>query len=416
MIFTDNTATPFSQKDALVASNDAMPHPLRRAEDHAALTLARLLWQTPDGDHNGDPLNGQSHVQPNGCCGTDPLNVVMHWLNSHHITGRLEADGDGCWLHAVLSESDLLNLQNHVLLTLHRDVFIAYLKQGPDDIHFTSKVCWRNDIDQSARAAALILHTRPIACLHPAKASAIALFRRHANTNAIHFHEQPIWHLASGRPVGREMLARIKSISTADWISHVVESHDSITLAKLALAHAHEQLAITGDCYISVNLTASDFLHPVIGTLLNQWSPCKLKRLVLELTEWQNPSAARGLPRALEVLRDMGIRIAIDDFGAGYSSTVVLREIAFDIIKLDMSLVKSRRHSSRELIRWVTQCAQEMSASVVAEGIETQEDLASIMDLGIPYGQGWLLDQKCRNGGCDAACQGGCKSEAPAQN
>lgn len=79
---------------------------------------------------------------------------------------------------------------------------------------------------------------------------------------------------------------------------------------------------------------------------------------------------------------------------------MVLREIAFDIVKLDMSLVKSHRRSDHNLMRWAMTCAQEMGATVVAEGIEGAEDLARVNDLGIPYGQGWHLDKHCQELPC----------------
>lgn len=355
----------------------SVPH-MHIATAQPRLMLARVLWPERPGVQSLAP----------------PLDAVKYWLASHHVCSNIDVDGDGCWLFAPLTEGDLSMLQNDMLNALGIDLFIAYLWHPEQNGNPSTLARWRHDIDQTARAASLSYSTQPIACMHTERASALAVFRRHVSINAINFAMQPIWNLSTKTPVGHELLARIKEHPTQSWIPHVVSGHDSITLAKLALTNAKHCLGTDGKTYLSINLTAGDFLDPALRSSISAWPIEKRQRLLLELTEWRNPKDSNGLQCAIRSLQDEGVRVAIDDFGAGYSSTVILREIAFDVVKLDMSLVRSRRRSDIELIRWVSACAHEMGASVVAEGIESPDDLRSIMGLDIAYGQGWLLDKQ----------------------
>lgn len=156
--------------------------PSSRAQDQSSLMLARLLWH-PD-----------AQVQPSSQLRDGLGDLIKQWLCSHRVAGHLEADVQGYWLHAPLEEKDLFALQNDIHNALGVDIFIAFLKQNPTTNESAPLACWRSDIDQAARAAALALHTHPVACLHPMRAKAIAVFRQHAGEKSIDFELQPIWH------------------------------------------------------------------------------------------------------------------------------------------------------------------------------------------------------------------------------
>ncbi|MDV7399437.1 hypothetical protein RZS08_48945, partial [Arthrospira platensis SPKY1] len=112
---------------------------------------------------------------------------------------------------------------------------------------------WRGDLQRCALAAALSMKTYPVACEQAQRAEALKAFRSHVATKTVQFEMQPIWRLYDKAVSGHEMLARLPGRTTVDWIPHIVDSHDSITLAKLALVRAHRWLNETPKTYASVN-------------------------------------------------------------------------------------------------------------------------------------------------------------------
>jgi EAL domain-containing protein (putative c-di-GMP-specific phosphodiesterase class I) len=117
------------------------------------------------------------------------------------------------------------------------------------------------------------------------------------------------------------------------------------------------------------------------------------ERLVVEITEHEPVEDYDALARSLQPLRDLGVRIAIDDAGAGYASLRHTLALAPDMVKVDISLTRSididrgRRAIASALISF----ADEMDMTIIAEGIETEAELATLLDLGVRYGQGYHL-------------------------
>ncbi|MDH5224706.1 MAG: EAL domain-containing protein, partial [Actinomycetota bacterium] len=118
-------------------------------------------------------------------------------------------------------------------------------------------------------------------------------------------------------------------------------------------------------------------------------------RLVLEITEHEAVEDYDDLVDALAPLRARGARVAIDDAGAGFASLRHTLRIAPDIVKLDMSLTRDidRDRAKRALAAAMVSFAQEMGFSLIAEGIQTAEELSTLRTLGIGYGQGFFLAQ-----------------------
>ena len=202
---------------------------------------------------------------------------------------------------------------------------------------------------------------------------------------------QPIVDLATGRRVGVEALSRFP----ADWAmapdacfeqAHSVGQGQRLELLTLERAL---QRSSTLDGYVAVNLSPATLLTDECATLLDS---LPLERMLLELSEHEAVEDYDVLTSALASFRARGLRVAIDDVGAGFSS---LRHIVLthpDVIKLDRSIVAGV-HADRVLtilIRSLVEFAHDCGAGVVAEGIETHADASALRELGVDYGQGWF--------------------------
>jgi EAL domain-containing protein (putative c-di-GMP-specific phosphodiesterase class I) len=116
-------------------------------------------------------------------------------------------------------------------------------------------------------------------------------------------------------------------------------------------------------------------------------------RLVLEITEGVMLRDPESSIDTLHELRALGVQLALDDFGTGYSSLCHLRSLPIDLLKIGMPFMDSLEQggSDRAFIRMVLDLAANLDLGVVAEGIETAEQLASLLELGCEFGQGFYL-------------------------
>jgi len=97
----------------------------------------------------------------------------------------------------------------------------------------------------------------------------------------------------------------------------------------------------------------------------------------------------------LDRLKAMNVRLEIDDFGTGYSSLSYLQRLPFDTLKIDRSFIRelSAGNGSRDIVRAILQLAHSLRLKVIAEGVETEEQLSSLRQLGCDYIQGFLLSK-----------------------
>jgi diguanylate cyclase (GGDEF)-like protein/PAS domain S-box-containing protein len=119
------------------------------------------------------------------------------------------------------------------------------------------------------------------------------------------------------------------------------------------------------------------------------------KSVVVEITEGMLMEARNEIIQQLLSYRDNGIQVAIDDFGTGYSSLSYLKKFDIDFIKIDQSFVRSLRSDSNDLIlcEAITVMAHKLGLKVVAEGIESEEQLRLLRQVGCDYGQGYLFSK-----------------------
>ncbi len=149
---------------------------------------------------------------------------------------------------------------------------------------------------------------------------------------------------------------------------------------------------------IAVNLSPAQFksrnLVPAVHKALED-SGLPAKRLELEITELVLLQDNEGAFTVLHQLRDLGIRIAMDDFGTGYSSLGYLRAFPFDKIKIDQSFIQDlpHREESLAIVRAVVGLGSSLGITTTAEGVETQEQLASLSSEGCTEFQGFLFSE-----------------------
>ncbi|GAB3629334.1 cyclic di-GMP phosphodiesterase CdpA [Pandoraea terrae] len=220
-------------------------------------------------------------------------------------------------------------------------------------------------------------------------------------------HYQPICDPVTLAVKGVEALMRwypaLGPVSPAEFIP-LAEANGLINLlGGWALRAACMQLARwdttrLGGLYMSVNVSAQQFHHPAFPSLVWQAiadSGVEGHRLVLEITEsvlMRDPEQANLVLRELQTL---GVRFAVDDFGAGYSSLGYLKRFPLSALKIDRSFVKDMPTSSndRTIVTAVLGLARELGLSAVAEGVETEEQRQMLIDRGCDSIQGWLVSQ-----------------------
>ncbi|PSN10777.1 diguanylate phosphodiesterase [filamentous cyanobacterium CCT1] len=205
---------------------------------------------------------------------------------------------------------------------------------------------------------------------------------------------QPIVRLADRKIIGFEALTRFWSrpIRSPDvWFSEAAEVGFSEQLEMAAIARALESLAaLPEDIYLSVNVSPDNILNGAVERVL-QGAP--LHRIVLEVTEHDAIPDYSSFGERLASLRDRGVRLAVDDAGAGYANFLHILQLNPDIIKLDISLIRNidTDPTRRALTAALVGFAQQTNSYIVAEGVETPSELTALQQLQVKTAQGYLL-------------------------
>jgi len=208
---------------------------------------------------------------------------------------------------------------------------------------------------------------------------------------------QPIVDLATGRVVGAEALARFPDRRSPDV--HFAEAEGKGVRVELELAAAAVALARLGELpagrYLTVNVSPATAMSPRLAALLRT---APVDRIVLELTEHAPVEDYPALEAALASLRERGMRIAIDDAGAGFASMRHVLALRPDVLKLDISITHGINSDvrRRELVRAMVAFSRATGCTLVAEGIETEDELDAVRALGVRCGQGFRLGRPAR--------------------
>jgi diguanylate cyclase (GGDEF)-like protein/PAS domain S-box-containing protein len=232
--------------------------------------------------------------------------------------------------------------------------------------------------------------------------------RRAIDEGSLSLVFQPLYELEPMRLHGFEALARWVhptrgTISPAVFISLAEEAGCIESLTRWAIDEAVRQLSgwrrqapHLHELVMHVNVSGKDLsrqqLVPHVRDVLQRYElPARL--LTLEITETTLMQQRELALRSLVELRELGVRLSIDDFGTGYSSLAYLSTLPFDCLKIDRSFVVGMHKSAQnvEIVRTVLSLGRSLNKTVIAEGIETHDQLLRLKELGAPMGQGYLL-------------------------
>jgi EAL domain-containing protein (putative c-di-GMP-specific phosphodiesterase class I) len=177
-------------------------------------------------------------------------------------------------------------------------------------------------------------------------------------------------------------------------------------LDEAVLETAIAALQETREPSIAVNMSGLSLQNPAygerllarLGRLHNEGSRLAARRLLIELTETAEIADLPAAAATMEQLRAMGVPICLDDFGAGAAAFRYLRAFGVDYVKLDGDYVRSACKTPRDraLVGSMVEIASASGAKVIAEMIETEEQMKLMQDLGVAYGQGWLFGKPGR--------------------
>lgn len=219
---------------------------------------------------------------------------------------------------------------------------------------------------------------------------------------------QPQVHLSSGRIIGLEALARWKDpelglVSPTTFIPLAEETGLIVPLGEIVLREACRQLKSLQkfgypDLTMAVNLSAVQFRQPDLASrvesILSQegLSPDSLE---LELTESSIMKDAESALLTLTKLKKMGISISIDDFGTGYSSLIYLRRFPIDTLKIDRAFTHDMVSSedAKAIVAAIIAMAQALKLTVIAEGVEDEEQIALLTKQNCHHAQGFAFSK-----------------------
>jgi len=234
--------------------------------------------------------------------------------------------------------------------------------------------------------------------------------RRAVERQEFLIHYQPIVTLENGRLRGFEALVRWQHpehglVSPAKFIPIAEETGLIVNIGQWVLEEAcrqmrewQQQYAAGLELQMSVNLSSKQFIQPnligKIGETLKRTGldPRNLKLEITESVVMENVDIATNM---LRQIRALGIELSIDDFGTGYSSLSYLHRFPLNTLKIDRSFVIHMTGNSEntEIVRTIVMLAKTLGMDVIAEGVETQEQLAQLWALDCKYGQGYFFSK-----------------------
>jgi EAL domain-containing protein (putative c-di-GMP-specific phosphodiesterase class I)/FixJ family two-component response regulator len=208
---------------------------------------------------------------------------------------------------------------------------------------------------------------------------------------------QPVVCLRTGEVAGYEALADFSSQRDSNTEDVFREAHQvglgvelELHTARLAVSGFREELGRSAATYLAVNASPGLLYRPALLEVLAELPP---NRVVVEITEQRQFESYDQLRETVCLVHERGMRVAVDDMGSGFAGLQRLVDVRPEVVKLDRGLTSEidTDPSRRALVMAMRQFADDMAITVIAEGIEREEQLLVLRDLGIDCGQGYLL-------------------------
>lgn len=226
--------------------------------------------------------------------------------------------------------------------------------------------------------------------------------QRALHKRALRLHYQPIMDIKHGMCVGAEALLRWPGyngqvMSPAEFIPLAEKTGMIAQVTDYVVEELFNDLghflATHPQIYISINLSASDFHSSRLIALIegkNNQHGVRAQQIKIEVTERGFIDVPRTTP-VIQAFRQSGFEIAIDDFGTGYSNLHNLYSLNVDILKIDKSFIDTltTNSTSHLIAEHIIDMAQSLRLKIIAEGVETAEQVGWLLKRGVQYCQGW---------------------------
>lgn len=251
------------------------------------------------------------------------------------------------------------------------------------------------DVSQMARAKREMFH---LTDGRPGTASDMAgqLARFERAVESIYLNFQPIWSVQEGKPVGFECLLRC-SETTLKQPPDLIEAAEELGRTEeigRAIRHAAVEAlpSLPESARLFVNLHYADLDDPELFDAHTPFTQAS-ERIVLEITERESLEAIANAQDKVAQLREFGFDIAMDDLGAGHNGLAAFTQLGPEVVKLDMKLIRNVDQEERqcELVRVMHDFCVSRGMRVIAEGVETIEELQALVDIGVDLFQGYLI-------------------------
>lgn len=327
---------------------------------------------------------------------------------------RISGDEFTIYLHGFSSKDEA-----RALIKKHLESVNAYCIQTPDGdcqrIRFSTGIAWYPD-DSDSVAELLKLSDFAMYEAKNKEKGSVYEFNRESYSNniyllnnreainrllderLIHFNFQPIISLRTGEIYAYEALMRSSMPEFKSPLEILQVAYRQSKMSQLerlvfftALQSVEDQYeALTGETKIFINSIPDHLLSPKDFSLLESKYGYMFHRLVLEVTEMESDQFKK-VEEGLQILRNAGIKLAIDDFGSGYSNEIRILQVKPDIVKVDMELIQGIHNNAdkQQLVRNLASFCHERNILMVAEGVEEREDLVKLIELDVDLVQGY---------------------------
>jgi sensor c-di-GMP phosphodiesterase-like protein len=216
---------------------------------------------------------------------------------------------------------------------------------------------------------------------------------------------QPVVDITTGRVRGAEVLMRWRKpdgtiVAPAAFIPLAESSGLILEMTRAIMRHVRDEMgpAVAERPFLRMgfNLAARHFMDDGIVSDVREifeGSPVRLTQIVLEVTERQSLDSLTSARRVIAALQGLGVKVAIDDIGAGHAGLSYMLKLGVDIIKIDKMFIDALGHetSSMTIVETLIDLARNMRMDVIAEGVETFEQVVALRERGIRAAQGYVF-------------------------